>query len=248
MSTLDLRDAARAVSVSVAHLPTLSRAAVGTWRGRMVNEHGSARVFDGLAGQLSLAGLGTREAEVRGFAEEERRHGVLCGAVVEALGGEALAPALVNVPYPTHPDIDPREAVLRNALSIGCLSETVAVALIGAERDEMPDGPLRDLLTHIWADEIGHARFGWGLVPELYAELDEAGRARTARYLTVALAALQEHELAHLPMNTFPDEGKSLGLCNGADARRLFFATVNEVILPGLARFGLAPGALRQVS
>ena len=32
----------------------------------------------------------------------------------------------------------------------------VAVALIGAERMEMPDGELRDLLTGIWSDEVGH--------------------------------------------------------------------------------------------
>lgn len=248
MSRLDLRDQARAIHVSVAQIPGLAASAQGTWRGRMVNEHGSARVFDGLAAQLVSAGIGHREAEVRAFAEEERTHGILCGAVVEALGGDALAEGLPDTAFPLHPSVAPREAVLRNALSVGCLSETVAVALIGAERDEMPEGPLRDLLTRIWSDEIGHARFGWGLVPELFAELDSAGRLRTARYLDVALAALETHELAHLPNNRFPEEGKQLGLCDGGDARDLFFATVDEVILPGLARFGLSPATYRRAS
>jgi hypothetical protein len=92
MSILDLRDASRLLRPEVPAHPHLRAAAIGTWRGRMINEHSSARVFDGLAGQLEAAGLAAEIAsEVRGFADEERRHGVLCGAVVEALGGEAYA-------------------------------------------------------------------------------------------------------------------------------------------------------------
>jgi len=63
---------------------------------------------------------------------------------------------------PAHEDAgSPLEAAVRNLLSICCLSETVAVSLIGAERLEMPSGELRDLLTGIYSDEVGHSRFGW---------------------------------------------------------------------------------------
>src|SRR5262245_4131109 len=107
----------------------------------MVNEHGSARVFEQLAAQMERAGLPADIVKTcAAFAEEERTHGVLCGAVVEALGGEALAPALPALDLPEHEDVDRREAVLRNVLSIACLSESVAVALIGAERLRMPEG------------------------------------------------------------------------------------------------------------
>src|SRR5262249_50941073 len=139
-----------------------------TWRGRMVNEYASSRVFDGLAAQIDVAGLDAAyAARCRAFADEERAHGVLCGAVVQALGGEAVAPDREEGPFPMHPDAEPVEGVLRNVLSISCLSETVAVSLIGAERQMMPDGELRELLTRIWADEIGHARFGWLLAAAL---------------------------------------------------------------------------------
>jgi hypothetical protein len=121
------------------------------------------------------------------------------------------------------------------------LSETVAVSLIGAERLEMPEGELRDLLTSIYADEVGHARFGWRLVATLVKQLDEQSVARLSDYLAVALAHLEEHELAHLnPHAVPPAEGASLGLCNGGDARTLFYATVAEVILPGLEAIGIA--------
>jgi hypothetical protein len=257
MSALDLRSAVHALprSATLAGLseqhPRLRPAAIATWRGRMVNEYGSARVFAGLAEHLAAASrpeLRALAPEVREFAAEERRHGVLCASVVEALGGTAVASALTQSAYPRHEQVPETEAILRNVLSICCLSETVAVALIGAEREEMPDGPLRDLLTTIWADEIGHARFGWRVVPQLIEALDERARARTSRYLAVALEALQDHELAHLPARRFPDEGKTLGLCNGSDARNLFFATVQTVILPRLASLGLVPAEPRQAS
>ena len=87
---VDLRTLARRHAPSLPVLPHLAESALATWRGRMVNEHTSSRVFEGLARQLAAAGLEDEiVAECRGFADEERRHGVLCGAVVEALGGEA---------------------------------------------------------------------------------------------------------------------------------------------------------------
>jgi hypothetical protein len=237
---VDLRTAAREASPEIPHLPELSESAIATWRGRMINEHTSASVFEGLARQLTLAGMELElVAECAGFAQEERNHGVLCGAVVEALGGEARFERPDTADFPEHDDVSRKEAALRNLVSISCLSETVAVSLIGAERLEMPDGPLRELLTRIYADEVGHARFGWRLAGRLAQDLDEAGRARMAEYLAVAFAHLEEHELAHLNPNAAPPaNGACLGLCNGQDARTLFYSTVREVIVPGLEALG----------
>lgn len=237
---LDLRAAARAAAPFVPELPHLRDAAIATWRARMVNEHGSARVFSGLAQQLRAAGMADDAVACEQFADEERRHGVLCGAVVEGLGGDALARPLEEVAFPLHDEVGRLEAVVRNALSIGCLSETVAVALIGAERLGMDEGPLRALLTEILADEVGHARFGWQLVGRIVPALSPTERARVGAYLTVAFAALEAHELAHLPTAvTPPPEGAQLGLCSGTDARALFWSTVDEVIVPRLSSLGL---------
>src|SRR5262249_42293712 len=152
---------------------------------------------------LAEAGIDAREVE--GFADEERRHGVLCGAVVESLGGDARAELPVVEAFPLHRDArTPLEAALRNVLSICCLSETVAVALIGAERVEMPEGALRELLTTIWSDEVGHARWGWRLLAEVAPSLDASTREGLGDYLEVAFAHLVEHELAHLPLSAEP--------------------------------------------
>src|SRR4051812_27548080 len=242
MLVLDLRDAAKRKRPAVPQLPHLREAAIGTWRGRMINEHSSARVFDALAHQFQLAGAPADVvSELHGFAAEERRHGVLCGSVVEALGGEAYAEIPEGAEFPAHDDADsPLEAALRNMLSICCLSETVAVSLIGAERLEMPSGELRDLLTGIYADEVGHSRFGWRTLARVAPNLDSQTKQRLADYLEVAFAHLVEHELSHLPESSEPPpEGVALGLCSGPDARCLFIDTVEEVIVPGLEVHGI---------
>jgi len=207
----------------------------------MVNEHGSSAVFAALAEQVREAGLGEEAAlACEAFAAEEREHGILCGSVVEALGGEARAPALAPAELPRHEDVSRREALLRNLLSVSCLSESIAVALIGAERLKMPPGALRDLLTRIYADEVGHARFGWRVVTEQAPSLDGAARERLGDYLEVAFAHVEAHELAHLPIApALPEGAEALGLCDGAEARGLFYATVEEVIVPRLEALGL---------
>lgn len=239
--TIDLRSRSSRIAVALPEHSHLREAALATWRGRMINEYSSSRVFEGLARHARRAGVDeTRVREIETFAEEERTHGVLCGAVVEALGGEACAPFRDEHDYPEHHDVGALEGFLRNVLSIACMSETVAVALIGAEREEMPEGELRALLTGIWSDEVGHARFGWRLVQELVPALDDAAKKRLEAYLAVAFEHVERHELAHLPLESNPPaEGAELGLCSGSDARELFYATIQEAVIPGLEAVGL---------
>lgn len=239
---LDLREAARQKLPNLPDLPHLRNAAIATWRGRMVNEYQSSLVFGSLALQAQRAGLAAHlSQELREFEAEERRHGVLCGSVVEALGGEARSQVATPRALPGHMGCAPLEAFLRNLLSVSCLSETVAVALIGAERLEMPEGALRELLSRIWADEVGHARFGWRVAQELLPQLPSTTLARLSLYLRVALRHLELHELAHLPLeSTPPAEGVALGLCSGPDARTLLYQTIDQAILPQLSALGLA--------
>jgi hypothetical protein len=241
MQLLNLREQSKQCMPKLEVKEHLRKAAINTWSGRMVNEHGSARVFEGLSKQLEVIGISDHDLNrVKSFAVEERNHGVLCGAVVEALGGKAIAPALEVIPFPKHEDVEVLEAAIRNLLSISCLSETIAVALIGAEREEMPEGELRELLTKIWAEECGHANFGWRLLPTLLQKGDQDLPRRLGEYLVVAFAHLEQHELSHLPLNANPPpEGATLGLCSGKAARALFYATVEGIIIPGLESHGL---------
>jgi len=236
---LDLRAQAR-LHVPMIEAPgDLGPAVIATWRGRMINEHGSSYVFAAFAEQLAALGLADDAEHCVRFAAEEREHGAMCGAVVEAAGGSAHASVSPPKPLPQHADTTPLAAAVRNAISICCMAETVAVSLIGAERLEMPHGPLRDLLTKIWSDEVGHARFGWRFIARVIPELSASEQADVARYLPIAFGHLEAHELAHIPLREWPDRGAAYGLCGGADARTLFFETVDEVIIPQLEVAGL---------
>ncbi|MFO0758785.1 MAG: ferritin-like domain-containing protein [Byssovorax sp.] len=239
---LDLVEPARRARPAVPAIdPALRLAAQRTWRGRMINEHGSAPVFEGLA--RAFARAGGFEGEVlacRTMAEEERTHGVLCGAVVEAFGGEARAIVSRPLPFPEHADVGPIEGLTRSVLSVSCLAETVAVSILSAERLEMPEGELRALVTRILSDEIGHARFGWRWLAEVGPALDGDARARLGAYLRVAFRRLEQHELDHLPARTcFPEGAAAYGLCSGEEARALFYDTVREVIVPRLEGAGI---------
>jgi len=238
-SVLDLSEEARRSAPPLSdHPPALRPAAIRTWHARMVNEHSSASVFEALGKQLAGVDFGAQLATTCTlFAAEERRHGILCGGVVVALGGQAQAEVRNQEPLPVHADAPPRAAALRNVIHVCCLSETVAVSLIGDERERMPDGALRRLLTSIYADEVGHCRFGWRLLERVAPGLSSNERLAIERYLPVALAHLEHHELAHLPDVDAPASGERLGLCSGREARQLFYATVGQVIVPGLRRW-----------
>lgn len=236
-AVLDLRAAARAEGLRIPARDGLREHAIATWQHRMRNEHGSAPVFDGLARQLATAGATRRLVDaVTTMAGEERRHGELCGAVVEGLGGEAIVAALPEQPLPEHADVGRLEAVTRNLLSVCCLSETVAVALITSEREQMEAGAVRDVLSTILADEVGHARLGWQWLAVHARSLDAAS---LGAYLRVAFAHLEQHELEHLPLGAVPPDGATLGLCEGGEARALFYRVVGDVVVPRLEALGL---------
>ena len=63
-------------------------------------------------------------------------------------------------------------------------------------------------------------------------------------YLITAFEHLVEHELAHLPAIASPSKAAAaVGVCDGNEARRLFFETIETVIVPGLEKRGFPAGA-----
>jgi hypothetical protein len=245
VTLLDLTAEARVRAVDLPDLPSLTpnerQMAVRTWRGRMVNEHISARVFAGLLPQLMAAGVSpSLLAQLPSYMADELRHAEQCAAVVMALGGEPVAPLPAMPPVPAHEDASPQEAMLRNVLSVCCLSETVAVSIIRAEQAELEGTALGDVLNSILADEVRHARFGWELLGAVLPTVEASMKQRLSAYLEVALAHQIAHEIPKLPVTLGLREEVALaGVCDGAEAQALFYDTIALVIVPQLEALGL---------
>lgn len=220
-------------------------AARRVWLKRMVNEHQSAAVFSQLLPQLieAEATLDVKTSVLR-MSMDELRHGGLCGGVVEALGGDAAVEMdLAPVPLPTHPGCSPLERVTRNALFIGCVCETVAVALTAEERERTTEPLVRRVIDQICGDESLHARFGWTLVAEAAPELDGAARDRTNAWLRTAFAYFEEKEMDAIPFCPPPSgelvaQGQALGVCENLKTRDLVYLTIRDVVIPGLEALG----------
>jgi hypothetical protein len=240
---LDLRGSFR--PAALADLPDLTddeRAmAARTWRGRMANEHASAQVFAGLVPQLMAAAVDADLlAQLPAMIADELRHAEQCAGVVVALGHAPIALLPPITPLPVHADVGPLEGALRNVLSVCCMSETVAVSVIRAEHAELEGTALGGVLGLILADEIQHARFGWGLLGRLAPRLDRAARERLGAYVEVALRHQVAWELPKLPVHLgLRAEVAAAGVCDGGLARELFFATVEDVIVPQLEAAGI---------
>lgn len=226
---------------------TVREAAAQTWRDRMVNEHRSAAVFAGLVPQLieASSGIDVQTVALRA-ATDEIYHATLCGEVVRAFGGEPTAtaePTLLRMPE--HAGLSAKERAVRNVTFVGCLSETVAVALIAEER-ELADEPfVRATLDRILPDEVAHARLGWLYLAHTLPTLEAGAAERMSRYLRVAFAYLERCELALLPLTppVIPTElraqREAVGLCEGEAAQALFYRTVTEVIVPRFEELGI---------
>lgn len=245
MSTLDLRREvrrARPLAIDLAGVREEDVEAARTnWTNRMVSEHASARVFGSLLAQMMRAGLPEDEIHrVAEMAQQELDHARLCARVLASLGGTPRAelPQLEDVPQ--HEDVSPLCAVLRNVVSIGCCSETVAVALVAAERELAGPEPVRAVLDAILRDEIKHSRFGWRLLARLAPDLSADDRASLDDYLVDAFQHQLEFYGALYSMSCAEPAGLAIGAPHGRSSFCVFVETMESVVVPGLERHGLA--------
>jgi len=245
VSTLDLRREARRgprLELDTGAIPRSELdAARASWRDRMVSEHASARVFAELLAPMMRAGCpGDETRRVAEMAEQEIAHGVLCARVLDALGVAPVADFTALESIPRHDGRPPIEAVLRNVISIGCCSETVAVALVAAEREIAGPRPLRVVLDRILADEVKHARFGWRLVSRFAPDLGPDVRRSIDRYLVDVFAHQLRFHSGFLRMPNASRAGSAIGAPHGASGWRTFRETMEQVVVPGLERAGFA--------
>jgi hypothetical protein len=211
-----------------------------TWAFRTRAEIEATARFARIA--TELAEVGATEVVLRGVAEasaDELRHRDLC-AQLAARWGEP--DALNHVPPKTRigrSDMDPRDRLLWELVSVCCVSETMNVALLGRSLEVAKDEEIRSTLHELLKDEVRHARVGWA---HLAAER-AAGRGQfLADVLPLVLEASVEPgflEGKHpLP---WTDAMYDYGELPSPELVGLYRDTLNLVVFPGFDAVGIDP-------
>lgn len=219
-----------------AELPPLLRRLVGeAWATRTHVEERSTAQFERLASGLRALRAPPRLAEVaQRAASEERRHRALCGELAEAYGvppgAEVAAGALAPAGLP------PFETWVYTAVAHCCVAETESVATLTELVRAAGPPAVRVALVTIARDEVEHAQLGWAVVAW-------AAQQRPLAFLARWLPAMLESGGAPLyrapPAGAGDERLRAHGVLPAPDKRRVFEATLEGVLLPGLARAGV---------
>jgi hypothetical protein len=144
-------------------LPLASDRVRAEWRNRIAAEYGSAAITQHFV--LWLIQIGASPDLIHdglAIVEDELAHSGLSAEVYTDAGGEE-PPAIdrATLGLPRRADVPLELDVLRAAVQIFCLNETVAVPLFSHLRSSTTVPSARTALDRILRDEVRHRDFGW---------------------------------------------------------------------------------------
>ncbi len=217
---------------------SLRRLAASAWIFRWNVELEAEARFARLAGRLEQIGAAPAVAELAHRAsKEERRHADLCARMAEEYGEPARASAAVAVPDIVPSGLLLRGQVLYEMVAACCITETesigVLTTLLGFVRGE----PMRRVLHELAQDEVGHSRLGWAHLASEHAQ-------GATSFLGPFIPSMLEGSIdPDLFQPAAPErEDRALlehGVLPHGLKRRVFVRTMEEVVFPGLDRFGV---------
>ncbi|HYZ89288.1 MAG TPA: ferritin-like domain-containing protein [Myxococcales bacterium] len=213
------------------------RAQLGdVWALRCRVEHEAARRFDRLAAAIPEFDPDSPIPPLlRSAADDERRHATLCADLAARYGRAAtdrgtdvrVAPAGLLL----------RDAVLYEMVAACCVTETESVATVTTLLGTRLDPTVEKVLREIARDEVAHGRIGWA---HLAREASQRSVAFLSPWIPTMLAGSIDGALLAA---TGPAENGDAVLAHGvfppARKREVFVATLQQVVFPGLERFGI---------
>lgn len=233
----------KAVSRKRAAVPEPTDAVRGEWLRRVEAEYRSAAITQHLT--LWLIQMGASPDLVRAglrIAGDELDHAELSHAVYLAAGGNG-GPRLVreSLALEHHEDAPLEYDVVRTAVEVYCLGETVAVPLFKELREECSVPVAREALDRILRDEVRHRDFGWMLLESLLDhELGPLLRELVIRELPSFFARLRR---AYAPSSARMTETTAAERAWGLMPAALYRSSVERALerdwAPRFARFGI---------
>jgi len=210
------------------------------WRARIAAEYSSAAIAQHLVLWLIQAGAPPDLIDAGlAIVADELAHSRLSHEVYTAAGGEqppALdrdALGLARTAAPLEHDI------VRAAVQVFCLGETVAVPLFRHLREGCTEPVARAALDRILRDEVRHRDFGWDLLDWLMTLADDVPDRVTA----ALPAMLRELEASYGSANTaiarddgaMTDADRAWGLAPPRDYAQILARTVERDFVPRFA-------------
>jgi hypothetical protein len=174
-------------------------------------------------------------ALARHAADDEDRHAAICAELAAVYRGNAVDVAgepTARLPRFTN-DVRLRAAL--HAITLCCISESLACAFVDACVATCTDGELRKIHQRHLADEVRHARIGWAHV----ASLTTQDRAALEPFLEEILRAQLlgwEARIATLPVDGMPGHGYP----PRAALVEVIREAVRDIVLPGFEHVGIA--------
>lgn len=228
--------------IAVEHVGAAERSQLAAlWQSRATSESTVRVVFDQLVDELTATGAHADViALARHAADDEDRHATICATLAAAYRGGGVD--LVGEPTARLPDFTPDRKLRAalHAITLCCISESLACAFIDACIDACAAADLRTIHKRHLADEVRHARIGWAHIASLSAAdraalepfLEEILRAQLVGW-EARIAMLPE---AGVPGHGYPPRGVLVDVIRSA---------VRDLVLPGFEHVGIAAVAAR---
>lgn len=212
------------------------RAAAGdAWVLRARVEHEAARRFDRLAEAIPhFDAQSPIPPLLRSAADDERRHAAMCTGLAAEHGRSARDPG-------TDPRVAPaglpvRDAVLYEMVAACCITETESVATVTTLLAVRLEPMVERVLREIARDEVAHGRMGWA---HLAREALQRDVGFLSRWVPTMLAGSVDDRIFAANDRDDPDGLVAHGVFPAARKREVFVRTLEEIVLPGLARFAI---------
>ncbi|HWE24907.1 MAG TPA: ferritin-like domain-containing protein [Myxococcales bacterium] len=206
------------------------------WALRTRVEHEAARRFDRLAGAIARFDPESPLPHLlRNAADDERRHAALCATLSAAYGGAATDAGADPPIAPREMSI--REAVLYEMVAACCITETESVATVTTLLANELEPGVEKVLREIARDEVVHGRMGWA---HLAREASTRDVSFLSRWIPAMLAGSVDETLFSPAVSLDESDGLlAHGVLPAARKREVFLGTLEEVVLPGLKKFGI---------
>jgi len=237
----------------------MRRAAAVQWAGRARAEHGSIHQFTQLAHALANARVPLHlHGALARLITDEVRHAELCAELAIACWpeGRAQSPAVFDWPPPRAPWPDPPGPDAGDTALLGwaaeaitvacCLGETLSRPMLEAIAVVATDPIAEACARQILRDEHLHATFGWEALAYLWPRLDAPRREGVHRRLARAFAGFEATTACGIPLDRIVGQEleiargePNLGTLTDLQYAMIFYATLEQEILPRLAEIGL---------